>query len=297
MGPIEWLMLIVLSLLWGGSFFFAGVALKELSPLTIVTLRVTIAALALWSIVVFLGLRIPTQANIWTAFIGMGLLNNVIPFLLIVWGQTQIASGLASILNATTPLFTVVVAGLLLLDERATRSKLLGAAIGLVGVVLMIGIPALKGANTLAQMAVISAAVSYAFAGVYGRRFRTMGISPIITAAGQVTASALLLVPIALIFDDISLLATSSLNVWLAILALALVSTAGAYVLYFRLLESVGATNLLLVTLLIPVSAILLGITFLNETLQTIHIIGMVFIASGLAVIDGRLWQHYRQSS
>ncbi|MES9901679.1 MAG: DMT family transporter [Sedimenticola sp.] len=292
MGTREWVMLIALSAIWGGSYFFVGVAVAELPPLTLVALRVGLAAIALWSIALVLGLRPPKSAKVWAAFLGMGLLNNVIPFVLIVWGQTQIASGLASILNAATPLFTVVVAGVLLPDERVTPLKLAGVAVGFVGVVMMIGVPAMgNGDSTLAQAAVIAAALSYAFAGVYGRRFKTMAVSPIVTAAGQVTASALVMAPIALTVDGPLDIAGPSLGTWSAIIGLAVLSTAIAYVLYFKILESAGATNLLLVTLLIPVSAILLGSLFLSETLEVIHFVGMVLIALGLSAIDGRLWQ------
>ncbi|WP_372737048.1 DMT family transporter [Neptunomonas sp.] len=231
MGAREWIMLIVLSILWGGSFFFVGVAVTELPPLTIVTLRVGLAAIALWSIALVMGLRPPKSVKIWIAFLGMGLLNNVMPFVLIVWGQTQIASGLASILNAATPIFTVVVAGILLPDERMTPLKLAGVAVGFIGVVVMIGLPAIGGGGSLlAQVAIIAATLSYAFAGVFGRRFKTMAINPIITAAGQVTASALVLTPITLMVDGPLDIAESSPETWTAIVGLAVLSTAIAYV-------------------------------------------------------------------
>lgn len=293
MGVREWAMLIMLSILWGGSFFFVGVAVVDLAPLTIVTLRVGLAAIVLWGIVLVMGLRPPKRVEVWVAFLGMGLLNNAIPFVLIVWGQTQIASGLASILNAATPIFTVLVAGMLLPDERITPLKLAGVTSGFIGVVLMIGLPAIGGASSfLAQIAIIIATVSYAFAGVYGRRFQTMAINPIITAAGQVTASALVLAPVTLLVDGPLNIAEPSLAAWAAIIGLAVFSTAVAYVLYFKILASAGATNLLLVTLLVPVSAIVLGALFLNESLEVIHFVGMALIALGLSVIDGRLWQH-----
>jgi drug/metabolite transporter (DMT)-like permease len=292
MGPCEWAMLLILSVLWGGSFFFVGVIVDDLPPLTIVTLRVGLAAITLWCIALALGLRPPGSAKVWNAFLGMGLLNNVIPFVLIVWGQTQIASGLASILNATTPLFTVVAAGMLLPDERATPLKLTGVAIGFVGVVVVIGLPVTgEGDSTIAQVAIIAAALSYAFAGVYGRRFKAMAVNPIVTAAGQVTASTLLLIPVAYFVDGPQDLAGLAPGAWAAIVGLSVLSTAVAYVLYFKLLESAGATNLLLVTLLIPVSAILLGSLFLNEALGLVHFVGMALIATGLSVIDGRLWK------
>ncbi len=288
-------MLITLSVLWGGSFFFVGVAVAELPPLTIVTLRVGLAAITLWVIVLIMGLRPPKSIKIWLALIGMGLLNNVIPFSLIVWGQTHIASGLASVLNATTPLFGVVVAGLLLADERATPLKLVGVVVGFLGVVMMIGVPTLDMVGhgaTLAQIAILVAALSYAFAGVFGRRFKGMGLSPVVIAAGQVTGSSLVLAPVALYIDGLpTLLGTDapSLGTWVAILTLAVFSTALAYVLYFKILASAGATNIMLVTLLVPVSAILLGSFFLHEALEWVHFVGMGLIAMGLAVIDGRL--------
>ncbi|MFA0309165.1 ABC transporter permease [Vibrio splendidus] len=287
-----WAMLILLSMLWGGSFFFVGVVVTDLPPLTIVALRVGIAAITLWIIALMIGLRPPKELRVWGAFLGMGLLNNVVPFALIVWGQTQIASGLASILNAATPIFAVVVAGILLPDERVTPLKLVGVGIGFVGVVVMIGLPALSGDGSLiAQLAIIAAALSYAFAGVYGRRFKAMEINPIITAAGQVTASTMVLTPVALMVDGPLDVVAMSGDTWAAIAGLAVLSTAVAYVLYFKILELAGATNVLLVTLLVPVSAILLGSLFLNESLEVIHFVGMLLIAIGLSAIDGRLWR------
>lgn len=286
-----WAMLILLSVLWGGSFFFVGVAVNELPTLTIVALRVVIAAITLWMIVLIIGLPIPRSLKLWCMFLAMGLLNNVIPFLLIVWGQAQIASGLASILNAATPIFTVIVAAIFLTDERPTQLKVIGVTIGFLGVVMMIGLPALDtGENLLAQLAVVTATLSYAFAGVYGRKFKSQNINPIVIAAGQVTASSLVLLPIAVAVDGVTTLNQASSSTWISMIGLAVMSTAIAYALYFKILELAGATNVLLVTLLVPVSAILLGSLFLDESLQLIHFIGMAMIALGLSFIDGRLW-------
>ena len=298
MGAREWAMLLTLSVLWGGSFFFVGVAVTALPPLTIVLMRVGLAALALWGVVAALGLRPPKSAKIWIAFFGMGVLNNVIPFSLIVWGQTQIASGLASILNATTPLFTVVVAGFLLADERMTANKIVGVVIGFAGAVVMIGPAALGGlgANVIAQLAILGAALSYAFAGVFGRRFKAMGVDPVVTAAGQVTASSVILAPLAVYVERPFTLAMPGVEVWAAVVGLAVFSTAMGYILYFRILASAGATNLLLVTFLIPVSAILLGSLVLGERLEPVHFVGMVLIGGGLAAIDGRLWRQRKKA-
>ncbi|WP_244951692.1 DMT family transporter [Pseudoalteromonas luteoviolacea] len=290
-----WTMLILLSILWGGSFFFVGVVVNSLPPLTIVTLRVGIAAIVLWIIAALFGLRPPKGLTKWVAFLVMGLLNNVIPFVMIVWGQTQIASGVASILNAATPIFTVLVAGVLLPDEKPTLLKLFGVMIGFAGVAIMIGVPALVGESALlAQFAIIGAAISYAFAGVYGRRFKAFGLNPLTIAAGQVTASTIVLIPITIFVDGIVNVSLISISIWSAIFGLAVISTALAYVLYFKILALAGATNVLLVTLLVPVSASLLGYLFLNESFDDINIIGMGLIASGLLAIDGRLWHQIK---
>ena len=291
MTRLEWALLLALSVLWGGSFLFTGVAVRELPPLTIVALRVGLAALVLHGVVHAAGWRLPRERRIWTGFFGMGLLNNVIPFCLIVWGQTQIASGLASILNATTPLFGVLVAHVLTADERLTRARLLGVLLGLSGVVLMAGPAALAGlgAQVGAQAAVLGGALSYAFAGIYGRRFRALGVAPVLTATGQVTASALILIPVALVIDRPWTLAVPGLGTWSALIGLAVPSTALAYLLYFRIIATAGATNVLLVTFLIPVSAILLGVLVLGERLDASHLAGMALIGAGLVAIDGRV--------
>ncbi len=291
MTTIEWGLLIALSALWGGSFLFNGILVRELPPLTIVAGRVALAAIALWTIVRLSGHAVPRSREVWLAFLGMGVLNNVIPFSLIVWGQTHIASGLASILNATTPLFAVIVAHVLTEDEKMTGGRLVGVLVGFAGVALMIGPSVLSdlGTNVLAQLAVLGAAISYSFAGIWGRRFRRMGLPPLLPAAGQVTASALIMLPVALVVDRPWTLAMPSHEAWLALFGLAVLATALAYVIFFRILATAGATNLMLVTFLIPVSAILLGALVLGEVLAPKHFAGMALIAVGLAAIDGRV--------
>ena len=290
MGAIDWARLIALSLLWGGSFFFIELALRGLPPFTLVWLRVGLAAIALHLFLRLTGRGLPGSGPAWAAFFGMGLLNNAIPFSLLVWGQTQIASSLAAILNATTPMFAVLVAHAATHDERLTGGRLAGVVIGFTGVAVMLGPEALTDLadDLMAQLACLAAALSYAFAGVFGRRFGRMGIAPAQTAAGQVTASCLLLLPFVLMIDRPWALGPPGLAVWAAVIGLALASTALAYILYFRILATSGATNLLLVTLLIPVTAILLGVTVLGEQLEAAHIAGMALIALGLAAIDGR---------
>jgi len=287
------IVLVGLSILWGGSFFFVEILVKHLPPFTIVTMRVSLAAIALWGIIVALRLAIPKTKQHWMALFIVGLLNNAIPFCLIVWGQTQISSGLASIFNATTPFFTVLVAGALLVDERVTKQKLAGVIIGLFGTIMIIGPEALKGmsGSMFGQLAVLGAALSYAFAGAYSRRFKKWGLSPLIVATGQVTMAAFMLLPLMLIIDKPWVDMSMPFEATWSIIGLAFFSTVIAYILYFRLIASAGATNAALVTFLIPISAVLLGVTILGETFSGLQALGMGLIALGLLVMDGRVFQ------
>lgn len=293
LGPMDWGLLVLLSLLWGASFLFVGIAVQELPVLTIIALRVSLAALVLWGIALFCGHQLPRGRKTWQAFLALGLLNNVIPFGLIVFGQQTIGAGLAAILNATTPLWTVLVAALFLADERFSKQKLFGVLLGLVGVIVMVGPDSLAGIsrNLGAQLAVLGATLSYAFASVFGRRFAAAKISPLHTALGQVTASSFILVPLALMIDTPWASALPSQATIFAILGLAVLSTAGGYLLFFNILERAGATNVSLVTLLIPPSAIAMGMLVLEETLQGIHFIGLALIILGLLSLQGRLFR------
>ena len=293
LGPMDWGLLVLLSLLWGGSFLCVGIAVQELPVLTIIALRVSLAALVLWGIALFCGHQLPRGRKTWQAFLALGLLNNVIPFGLIVLGQQTIGAGLAAILNATTPLWTVLVAALFLADERFSKQKLFGVLLGLVGVIVMVGPDSLAGIsrNLGAQLAVLGATLSYAFASVFGRRFAAAKISPLHTALGQVTASSFILVPLALMIDTPWASALPSQATIFAILGLAVLSTAGGYLLFFNILERAGTTNVSLVTLLIPPSAIAMGMLVLEETLQGIHFIGLALIILGLLSLQGRLFR------
>ena len=282
----DWLLLVFLSILWGGSFFFAKIAVDELPPLTLALGRVGIAAALLAVLAGRAGLV--SLARAWPAFAVLGLLNNVIPFTLIFWGQTHIPSGLASIFNATTPIFTALIAHFATRDEKLDAAKLVGVTTGFVGVVAMLGPEVLGdiGVGLWAQLACLVAAVSYAVAGIWGRRLARL---PAVTvAAGQLIAASVVLAPLAMLVDQPWRLAMPSPAALAALLALAVLSTALAYVIYFRILARAGATNLLLVTFLIPVSAILLGTAVLGERLAPHHFAGIAIIAVGLAAIDGR---------
>tara|TARA_B110000046_G_C13025343_1_gene413692 strand:+ start:7901 stop:8833 length:933 start_codon:yes stop_codon:yes gene_type:complete len=303
MGTKDWTMLLLLSLLWGGSFFFISIVVTQLPPLTIVLLRVGIAAITLWTILIIAGYEIPKSLKLWRSFFILGLLNNVIPFALIVWGQNHIGAGLASIINATTPLFTVFIAGAFLSDEHMTPQKVMGVLIGLLGVIVLIGpsslldIGSTMPIDTMAQLAIMGAAISYGLASVFGRRFKAMGVTPLNTAVGQVTSASIILLPLVVILERPDLLPNPSLHIWLSILCLGIFCTALGYILFFRILSSSGATNVVLVTFLVPVSASCLSWLILGEQLHGRYFTGMAFIGLGLAAIDGRLWQKLKAAT
>lgn len=286
----DWLVLVSLALIWGSAFFFIGVAVRHVQPLTYVWLRLAIAAAGMWIFVRLKGGDIGLPPKVWGSMLVLALLNNAIPFALFGWGQTHIASGLASILNATTPIWGVVVAHFLTHDERMVPRKVAGVLLGFGGVATMIGPSLLSslGANALAQLACVTAALLYALAAVWARRFRKQGISPLSVTTGQLTAGALVMFPVSMIVDRPWTNAFPPLSAIGAIVALALLCSAFAYVLYFRLIDRAGATNALLVTLLVPPVAIVLGALFLNETLASQDFLGLGLIALGLAAIDGR---------
>ncbi len=290
MTPTEWALLAALAILWGGSYFYIGVAVHALPPLSIVAFRVGLGAVLLYLVVRASGARMPADRQSWRDFLVMGLLNNVGPFTLITWGQGHLASGLAAILNATTPLFGVVVAHVLTADEKMTAGRVAGVLIGFAGVVAMIGPDALQGIgdHLLAELACLLAALLYAFSGVFGRRFGRRGIAPMVTATGQITCAALVLVPLALVVDRPWTLPAPGIGVWGSLLGLAALSTTLAYIIYYRILATAGAVNLLLVTFLVPVSAIVLGTLILGERLAAGEFLGMALIGLGLAAIDGR---------
>ena len=290
MSATEWALLLALAVIWGGSFFFNAVALTPLPPFTIVALRAGLGAALLCLAVRLTGARFPAEPSAWAAFFVMSLFNNAIPFSLIAWGQQHIPSGLASILNATTPIFTVLVAHALTRDERLTPLRFAGVLLGFAGVVLMIGPDMLAEAasHVVAEIAVLGAALSYAYSAVYARRFAKDGQAPIVTAAGMFIAATAMTVPLALVLDRPWTLALPGWQVWGALLGLAGLSSFLAYIIYYRILATAGAVNLMLVTFLIPVSAILLGTLVLGERLGANHFLGMATIGLGLAAIDGR---------
>ncbi|EAQ43388.1 possible transporter, DME family, DMT superfamily protein [Roseobacter sp. MED193] len=284
-------LLAALALVWGGSFFFAEVALSQLPPLTITLFRVGLALPVLFLVVRIKGIQIPGGARIWGAYLGMGALNNALPFSLIFWGQTQIESGLASILNGTTAMFGAVMAGILLRDEPLTSQKLIGAALGFLGVAVIMGPSTLTSFDprNLAQLAVLAAAFSYALASVWGKLFLA-GQPPLMNALGMVVGSTVLMLPLVFYVEGMPRLDLSA-EVWCALIGIAVLSTALAYLMYFDILRRAGSANLMLVTLLIPPVAVGLGAGFLGETLSREAFLGFLVIGLGLVVTDGRLFK------
>ncbi len=289
MGRKEWALLLILSLFWGASFLFYRVLAPELPPFTVVFGRVALAALVLNIVLVARGGRLPSRAVEWRSYFVMAALNNVIPFALFAYGEKHISSGLASILNAMTPIFTVLVAHWATHNEKLSWNKAVGVAFGFAGVIILIGPGALHGIggqHVLGELACLCATICYGFGGVYAKRFAGQSLIKVVTA--QVTASSLLTLPLATIIEQPWTLPMPSLAAWGSLAGIAMLSTVVAYLMYFHLLAKAGATNISLVTFLIPASAILLGVVILGETVSTSAFGGMLVIGLGLAAIDGR---------
>ena len=287
--PRAWAELILLALIWGGSFVSIRIALDEIGPMTAVAHRVFWAMLLLWGVILLRRVPLPRDPKIWGAFLVMGLLNNVIPFGLMAWGQLHIASGLTAILNAATAIFGVLAAAIFFADERLSLRKAVGVLLGFAGVVLAIGLGNLARLDlrSLAQLAVIAGAVSYALAGVWARK-RLTGLPPELAAAGMLTGATLVMLPLAWVVEGPISLALEA-DTALAIGYYALVATGLAYLLYYRVLAMAGAGNLMLVTLMIPPVAIVLGTALRAEALAPAALGGFVLLALGLLLIDGRV--------
>ncbi len=280
----------ILALIWGFSFLAMRIALDEIGPFNVVFHRVLWAMLVLWGAVLLTRQRLPNAPAIWIAFLVMGLLNNIIPFGLIAWGQQYIETGLASIINASTAIWGVFVAALLLPDERLTRRKLAGVLIGFAGVVCAVGVNALRAFDitSLGQLAIVASSLSYALAGVWARK-RLQGLSPVVAAAGMLTGSTLIALPLA-VFAEGGIAFDLTARTWGALMYVSLIATALAYLLYYRVLAVAGSGNVMLVTLLLVPVAIIAGAVVLGETLQPSAYAGFALLALGLLVLDGRVW-------
>ncbi|MEL6551223.1 MAG: DMT family transporter [Pseudomonadota bacterium] len=288
MGPRAWGELLLLSLIWGGTFLSVRVALDTIGPLTVVAHRVGWACLLLWAVVAVLRLPLPLSARLLVSFLGMGLLNNAVPFTLQAWAQLHVESGLVAILNAGTAFWGVLVAALFLADERLSGRKLLGVTLGFFGVATAIGIGTLATLDltSLGQIAVVASTLSYAMAGVWARWF-LKGLHPLVQAAGMLTASTLVMVPLAWGVEGPLSLALGG-ETWAAIAYVTVIATAAAYLLYYRVLAMAGSGNLMICTLLIAPIAIVLGAVFLAETLAPRAFVGFAILAAGLLILAGK---------
>jgi drug/metabolite transporter (DMT)-like permease len=293
MNSRDWLRLVALSVLWGGTFLFVSLSLRSIPEFTVVFLRVSLAAAAFWLLMLATGRTMPRDWQTWRGFLMMGLINNAIPFSLITWEQTQVEGGVASIMNAITSFFAVVLAHFLTKDEKLSTRKVAGVLIGLLGAYILLRPELYAGVSMrgLGQIAGLTASMFLALAGIFGKRFRSL--SPMQTATGMLTCSSVVMFPVAMVIDRPWNLALDLAAVG-AIAGLVLLSTVLAYLLYFAILRSAGATNLLLVTLLMPVSAHILGAVILGEPLYATSVAGMAFIILGLSIIDGRLLRRLR---
>lgn len=297
MSTLTWGLLLALGLIWGGSFFFARIAVQSVAPFTLVFLRLSLAAIALH---IYIAGRLQIYELLrrhWQQFLLLGLINNAVPHALIFIGQTQMGAGLASILNATTPIWTVLIGNQFTTDERLTSAKIAGCLTGFLGTILLLS-PSVTSSATVpfwALLLPIAAAISYGFAAIYAKRFK--GTASPVVATGQLTASSVLMLPVSLLLDRPWTLPMPPAGTLAAILGLALLSTAFAYILYFRILALAGATNASLVTLLVPPSAILLGFLFLGERLGWAEVAGMLLIGAGLLILDGRIYARLRRDA
>jgi drug/metabolite transporter (DMT)-like permease len=292
----SWGLLLLLALLWGSSFFFYKLLVAVLPPVTVVLGRVGIAAVAMNLWLLATGQKMPLSHGRWRRFLLLGFLNNVLPFILIAWGETRITSGMASILNATTPIFMVAVAHWGTEDEKLSWGKAAGIALGILGVMVLVGPDAFGGGSYIwGELAVVGASCAYGFGGVYSRRFKDL--TPLVAATGQVSGGAVILVPLSLLLDHPWSLPMPDARLWASLFAIALINTALAYFVYYRMLASAGVTYISLVTFLIPVIALILGAIFLDEHVSAQALAGMAVIAAGLAAIDGRLFRLLRRRS
>jgi drug/metabolite transporter (DMT)-like permease len=288
MNARQWGLLVLLSVIWGMSFFFIEIVLRDIGPFTLVFYRISIAAFVATTWVYVSGKRLPLDSRSWGKFFKLGLINNLIPFSLISWGQVYIDSSLASILNATTPLFVVVLAHKLTHDEHMTRNRIVGVMLGIAGVSLLVGPEVLYGlsSNVLGQLAILGAAICYAYGGIYTRQLNDMPL--LVAMTGTLIAASIMTFPLVMIYEYPLRISTQWTSIG-ALLGMSVFGTAIAYMLYFYIIRTVGATNTLLVTFLVPITALLMGVLVLDESLSQHAILGMLVIFAGLLAVDGRI--------
>ncbi len=291
-----WAMLLTLAVIWAFSYLFMELGVRELPVMTVVFGRVAVAAVILVALVYALGQRLPSDLRVWGGLATVAILNNVIPFGLIIGAQDiGLDTGLLAIIIGLTPVFSVALAHYLTTDETMTPARVGGCLLGLAGLVVLIGPAALKGLGDqlTAQMMGVAAALSYAMAAIAGRRM-LIKLAPLTAATGQLICSSLLILPWIVIVDQ-PWRFSPSWAAWGGILGVAIPCTAVAYILYFAALRSAGATNILLVTFLVPIGAVMVGALLLDEMVTWVMLAGMALISVGLVLIDGRLLARRRR--
>ena len=292
MGLFDWIRLIILSLLWGGSYIWIEFALLTISPPMIVFFRVFMASIFLLCVCKILKLSFVINKRLFIIFLMMSLFNNVIPFNLIAWGQSQITASVSSILNATTPLFTVILAHYWPNGEKATLNRIIGVVVGICGVSILMGFSFDDLNNSIdGQIAILLASVSYAISVLFGKQIDS-SIHPAISATMMLCISSIILMPI-VIYMGVDFIAISKIESIIPLLGLSIFSTAVAYLIFYKLIKNIGS-NVMLVTLLMPISAIFMSIIFLGESIAAQHIIGLILILIGLILVDGRILQRFR---
>lgn len=294
--PRALVLLLILALIWGGSFTATAIALTEVGVRTVVAARVGGACLILWIWVLAMRLPLPRGPRLWAVLLSLGLIGNALPFTLITWGQTTVPSGLAAILNASTAVFGVLVAAAFFRDEKLTARKVAGVCLGLAGLVIAIGVDSLSAFDptSLGQLALIAASLCYAFTGVLGR-VALREVDPSVAATGMMTGATILMLPLALATEGLPA-AHHGWAVWVALAYSAFVATAIAYLIYYRLLGLAGAGNTSFVTLLVAPVAIVLGALVLHESLPLRAYAGFALLAAGLIVLDGRVGARLAQT-
>ena len=286
-----WFLLLLLSFIWGGSFYFIGEGVRYVPPLTLVWYRILFAGIALYILLLWRRQKLPTQFNFWFRISIMVLLNNIIPFTLIAWGQQTISGGLAAILNSNTAFAAVFIAAIFIPSEPLDARRVIGTLIGIIGVVLVIGMDALTEITlaSLSQLAILLATISYALGSVWGKT-RLSSYKPLDIACGTLLVGSVIIAPIMVLADGIPDLAAFEWKFMTILIGLSIAGTAFAYVVYYRILELAGASSLMLVTIIVPIFAVSIDAIILSKWISAQTLGGFVIISLGLSLIDGRIW-------
>jgi drug/metabolite transporter (DMT)-like permease len=281
---IELALLALLATVWGASYSFIKVGVATIPPVSFIAARTIIAGLLLLGLLRLRGVALPKDPALWRFFLVQACLNSVVPFTLIAWAEQEVNAGLATILNSTSPIFTFLLTALITRHEPATTRKLFGVAAGLAGICLIVGLEALGGVGhqLTAQLAIVAATICYAGAAIFGRRFQ--GLDPMVPAAGSMICGAIVLLPISLAIDRPWQLAPSTESL-LALLALSVISTALAFVIYFRLLRTLGSVGTVAQAYLRVPVGVAIGVIFLGETPSPAAYAGLVCVVLGVAAM------------